>query len=150
MIGLLAAIFSQTTHKFISNPMSPPALDGALAVDIALGFHWGPALILSILTVALGIALFPARPADALRHRRASRADRMGSGQGLRSGAARLVAIAWHITNRLQPGRLDIYMRVTFGVIVATVWITLVWTRSLPPCPSSRASSSTNGRSSAS
>ena len=135
VIGLLAAIFSQTTHKFISNPMSPPALDGALAVDIALGFHWGPALILSILTVALGVVLF--LRAQRMRSGIAALLARIGWGpdKGFDQALRGLVAIAWHITNRLQPGRLDIYMRVTFGVIVATVWITLVWTRSLPAVP---------------
>ncbi|WP_182084948.1 putative monovalent cation/H+ antiporter subunit A [Aureimonas sp. ME7] len=135
VIGLVAAIFSQTTHQFISNPMSPPALDGALAVDIALGFHWGPALILSIATVALGALLF--WRAQVMRARIAALLSRIGWGpdKGFDQLMRGLVISSSVITNRLQPGRLDVYMRVTFGVIVATLWITMIWTRSLPALP---------------
>ncbi len=77
-----------------------------------------------------------------------------GSG-GVRTRAsirrsAAFVVLAWHITNRLQPGRLDVYMRVTFGVIVATVWITMNWAGSLPTVLPFPGCSSTNGPSSAS
>ncbi len=135
VLGLLAAIFSQTTHQFISNPMSPPALDGALAVDIALGFHWGPALILSIVTVVLGAALF--LRAQAMRSSIAALLARIGWGpdKGFDQAMRGLVVFAHVVTSRLQPGRLDVYMRVTFGVIVATVWITMIWTDSLPSVP---------------
>jgi len=135
IVGLLAAIFSQTTHQFISNPMSPPALDGALAVDIALGFHWGPALILSLVTVAVGIVLF--LKAVRLRALVADLLARVGWGpdRGFDQLMRGLVTLASQVTIRLQPGRLDVYMRVTFAVIVGTLWVTMVSTRSLPAWP---------------
>lgn len=136
IVGLLAAIFSQTTHQFISNPMSPPALDGAVAVDIALGFHWGPALILSIVTVALGIGLF--LRATQMRALVADLLRRVGWGpdKGFDQLMRGLVVMAFHLTVKLQPGRLDVYMKVTIAVIVATLWITMIWAGSLPTRPS--------------
>ncbi|WP_062207829.1 putative monovalent cation/H+ antiporter subunit A [Aureimonas sp. AU12] len=135
IVGLLAAIFSRTTHQFISNPMSPPDPSGALAVDIALGFHLGPALILSVITVAAGIVLF--LNAQRMRTFVASTLRSIGWGpdKGFDQLMRALVTGSFRLTNRLQPGRLDVYMRVTFGVIVATVWITMVWTGSLPSMP---------------
>ncbi|WP_062014222.1 putative monovalent cation/H+ antiporter subunit A [Aureimonas sp. AU4] len=135
VIGLLAAIFSVTTHQFISNPMSPPDPSGALAVDIALGFHWGPALILSILTVVLGALLFwRAAQARALI---AARLTRIGWGpdRGFDQLMRGLVQVAYKVTIALQPGLLDVYMRVTLAVIVGTVWVTMIWTKSLPAWP---------------
>ncbi|KTR05830.1 monovalent cation/H+ antiporter subunit A [Aureimonas ureilytica] len=135
IVGLLAAIFSQTTHQFISNPMSPPALDGAVAVDIALGFHWGPALILSIITVVVGIALF--WRATRMRSLVADLLSRIGWGpdKGFDQLMRALVIGAFHVTTKLQPGRLDVYMKVTFAVIVATLWATMLATSSLPAWP---------------
>ncbi len=135
IVGLLAAIFSQTTHQFISNPMSPPTLDGAVAVDIALGFHWGPALILSIITVVVGIALF--WRATRMRSLVADLLSRIGWGpdKGFDQLMRALVIGAFHVTTKLQPGRLDVYMKVTFAVIVATLWATMLATSSLPAWP---------------
>ncbi|MBB3951533.1 putative monovalent cation/H+ antiporter subunit A [Aureimonas jatrophae] len=135
IIGLLAAIFSVTTHQFISNPMSPPDPSGALAVDIALGFHWGPALILSIATVVLGAVLFW-RAARA-RATIAGWLTRIGWGpdRGFDQFMRGLVQVSYKVTIALQPGLLDVYMRVTLAVIVGTVWVTMVWTNSLPSWP---------------
>jgi len=135
IIGMLAAIFSVTTHQFISNPMSPPDPTGALAVDIALGFHWGPALILSIVTVALGAVLF--WRAALARARIAALLARIGWGpdRGFDQLMRGLVQMSYRVTIALQPGLLDVYMRITLAVIVGTVWVTMVWTGSLPSWP---------------
>ena len=46
-----------------------------------------------------------------------------------------LIAGAFRLTNFLQPGRLDYYMRVTFIVIIAALWITMISADALPALP---------------
>ncbi|MCR8526079.1 proton-conducting transporter membrane subunit, partial [Escherichia coli] len=58
IVGLVAALFSDVTHRIVSNPMAPPSLTESAAITIGLGLHLGPALYLSLVTVALGFGLY--------------------------------------------------------------------------------------------
>lgn len=46
-----------------------------------------------------------------------------------------LISGAFRLTNFLQPGRLDYYMRVTFIVIIGALWVTLIAADALPEWP---------------
>jgi multicomponent Na+:H+ antiporter subunit A len=135
VIGLFAGIFSQVTHQFISNPMAPPALDEAVAITISVGFHLGAALYLSIVTIIVGVLLY--RRSQAVRARLATLLARIGWGpdRGFDQVMRGLISGAFRLTNFLQPGRLDYYMRVTFVVIIGALWFSLIRADALPAMP---------------
>ena len=135
VVGLLAGIFSQTTHTLVSNPMAPPALNEAVAITIAVGFHLGAALYLSIVTVIAGLILY--WYSAPLRARIASTLSSIGWGpdRGFDQLMRGLIAFSFRLTNLLQPGRLDYYMRVTFIVIIGALWVTLIGADALPEWP---------------
>ncbi|MFD2236386.1 putative monovalent cation/H+ antiporter subunit A [Aureimonas populi] len=139
VIGLLAGIFSEVTHQFISNPMAPPSIDEAVAITISVGFHLGPALYLSIVTIVAGALLY--WKSQAVRARIAGILSAIGWGpdRGFDQLMRGLIAGSFRLTNVLQPGRLDYYMRVTFLVVVVALWSAMVFSGALPsgvPFPS--------------
>ncbi len=135
VIGLFAGIFSEVTHTLVSNPMAPPALDDAVAITIAVGLHLGAALYLSIVTVIAGLLLYWYSPQ--VRARIASTLSSIGWGpdRGFDQLMRGLISGAFRLTNFLQPGRLDYYMRVTFIVIIGALWVTLIAAGALPDWP---------------
>ncbi|WP_062227280.1 putative monovalent cation/H+ antiporter subunit A [Aureimonas frigidaquae] len=135
VLGFLAGLFSEVTHQFISNPMAPPSLEEAVAITISVGFHFGAPLILSVVTVIVGVLLY-LRSKD-VRARIAAGLAAIGWGpdRGFDQLIRGLIIVSAAITNFLQPGRLDYYMRMTFIVIIGLLWITMVSTGGLPSVP---------------
>ncbi|MCM2503320.1 putative monovalent cation/H+ antiporter subunit A [Aureimonas altamirensis] len=135
VIGLLAGLFSQVTHQFISNPMAPPSLDEAVAITIAVGFHFGAPLVLSVVTVVAGILLYLKSKEARARIASVLTAIGWGPDRGFDQFIRGLIVASAAITNFLQPGRLDYYMRMTFIVIIGLLWVTMISTGGLPSMP---------------
>jgi multicomponent Na+:H+ antiporter subunit A len=133
--GLVAALLSALAHGYFTNPMSSAVFGGPLEVTISLVPHIGVPLLLSAITVVLGVLVY--RSLDAARERAASVLTAIGWGpdrgfdqsmRGLVVGASRLTALIHH-------GRLDLYMSVTFVAIALALFVPMLAAGELPAMP---------------
>ena len=138
LAGLAAGLLSGAFHAHVSNPMASAV--GGFEADIYIGPvpHLNVAFALSAATVALGLVLFfalaPVRAAMAATLRGIGWGPDVGFDQAIRS----LVRLA-HLTVRLiQPGRLEVYLTITFALLAAVLLVPMArfdeWPV-LPPFP---------------
>jgi len=130
LLGLTAfasALLSPLTHRFISSPMASAVAGREEVVSISLVPHMGPALILSLVTVALGVVFY--LMLDRLRAGMAWLLSAIGWGpdRGFDQVISGLVGLSGSITRLIQPGRLDIYMTLTFLMIAAALIGPMAW-----------------------
>ena len=133
--ALVAALVSPLTHRFISSPMASAVAGEAETVTISVIPHMGPALILSLVTIVFGIIAY--RMLDTLRAAMASALAAIGWGpdRGFDQLIAGLVRMSVALTRFVQPGRLDIYMTVTFLMIAAALIGPMAWYGEWPSLP---------------
>ena len=117
VLGFIAAVFAGETHHFLSSSMASAVAGAPVRIDITTVPHFGPPLMLSILTIAIGVAVYlvqiPARRAVA------GLLDAIGWGpdRGFDQALRGLLRGAFAVSRIVQCGRLDVYMTVTFIVI---------------------------------
>ncbi|MGO4440507.1 putative monovalent cation/H+ antiporter subunit A [Rhizobium sp. RAF56] len=136
VLGLVAAIFSGLTHHYISSPMAT-AVSGAVAqISISPVPHIGLPLALSLLTILAGILIY--RVLGGVRRLVADLLGWFGPGpdRGFDAALRGLVRLAHSVTLRLQPGRLEIYITVTFICLAAILLVPPVLYGELPAMPS--------------
>lgn len=118
--GFAAAVLPGRVHALISSPMASAIAGEPRSIDISLAPHIGVPLALSVLTIVfgagfyLGLARLRAAVAAVLE------AIGWGPDRGFDQAIRGLLRAAFAVTRRLQNGRLDTYMTVTF-VLVAIV-----------------------------
>ncbi len=121
LTGLLTALFSPLTHRFVSTPMASAVAGAPKDVTISLIPHLGMPLLLSGLTVLVGVvvyrALAPARAGIA----RLLAAIGWGPDRGFDQMISGLVWLSRRVTAIVQPGRLDVYMTATFIAIAVAL-----------------------------
>ncbi len=125
-VGLVAALFSPLAHVYLSSPMAS-AIEGApLSVTISLIPSIGLPLLLSLVTVVIGIAIY--RGLDALRGRIAGALTAIGWGpdRGFDQAIVGIIAISTRVTRLIQNGRMDSYMTVVF-VTIGLSFIVPMW-----------------------
>jgi len=122
LAGLVAAFLSGTVHALISSPMASAIAGEARAVSISLEPHAGVALMLSVLTVALGIGFYLGLTRLRAGIAAVLAAIGWGPDRGFDQAMRGLVRLSSTMTKRLQNGRLDTYMTATF-LLLAVVLI---------------------------
>jgi multicomponent Na+:H+ antiporter subunit A len=117
LAGLAAAFLSGTVHSLISSPMASAIAGEARTVSISLEPHLGVPLILSALTVAVGVGFY--LWLTRLRAVIAAVIAAIGWGpdRGFDQAMRGLVRLSATVTQRLQNGRLDTYMTATFALL---------------------------------
>jgi multicomponent Na+:H+ antiporter subunit A len=133
LAGLAAALLAHDTGVYFISPVVSSILGSQVAVDVHLvPGYIGAALILSVVTVVLGILLF--LKLDALRDAMARLLAAIGWGpdKGFDQVIAGIVAFAGWLTRRLQGGRMDVYMTMTFLVTAAALLVPLTLTGNWP------------------
>lgn len=125
LLGLAAAIFAPAVHRYISIPMASAIEHRPVEVTISLLPHIGVPLLLSVGTIALGIAVYWQLD----RCRRWTDAFFRAAGPGpdwyfdlFISG---LVRLSHRVTRLLQPGKLEIYVTTTFVLLAAILLVPL-------------------------
>lgn len=133
--GLLAALFSGTAHAFLSSPMAGAVAGRPVPVDISAIPHLGAPLLLSALTVALGIAAYLAQ--DGLRDRIATALAAIGWGpdRGFDQAIRGLLKVSYAVTGIIHNGRLDIYLTVTFIAVAVGIFTPMLAFSELPVAP---------------
>jgi multicomponent Na+:H+ antiporter subunit A len=117
LAGFAAAFLSGTVHSLISSPMASAIAGEARTVSISLEPHLGVPLILSALTVAVGVGFY--LWLTRLRAVIAAVIAAIGWGpdRGFDQAMRGLVRLSATVTQRLQNGRLDTYMTATFALL---------------------------------
>jgi len=134
--GLAAALVSPVTHQFFSSPTASAIAGSPVDVTISTIPHIGVPLLLSGLTVVLGIAAYVRL--DSLRGAMAAVLNAIGWGpdQGFDQVLRGLLRLATGLTRVIHNGRLDIYMTVTFIAVAASLLLPMVLFDELPLMPS--------------
>ena len=133
--AFVSALLSPLTHRFISSPMASAVAGREETVTISIVPHMGPALILSLVTVAFGIVAY--MMLDRLRAGMAGLLSAIGWGpdRGFDQVISGLVGLSRSITRIIQPGRLDIYMTLTFLMIAVALIGPMAWYGEWPAMP---------------
>jgi multicomponent Na+:H+ antiporter subunit A len=133
--GLVIALLPSLLHTTISTPMASAIAGHRLIVQISAIPHMSLPLLLSLVTVGLGIVIFALL--DTIRAAAARLLDVIGWGpdRGFDQIVATTVRGAWHFTRLVQPGRLEIYLTVVFAVIALSLLYPLVAWNELPAWP---------------
>jgi multicomponent Na+:H+ antiporter subunit A len=123
VLGLAAGLFSSVAHRYVSSPMASAIRDTQVEVTISTVPHLGLPLLLSVITVALGVLLY--LQLSRVRALMVRVVDAAGPGpdrafDGLVSGLIRLSVV---VTRFVQPGRLEIYVTVTFVLLALTLLV---------------------------
>ena len=135
LAGLFAAVLSGLAHRYISSPMAGAVAGEPETVTIGLMPHIGMPLALSLLTVAIGVAIFLLL--DRVRAAMARLLDALGAGpdQGFDVFMRGLARLAWRVTRIVQNGRLDVYVTVTFVLLALVLLVPPVLYGELPEMP---------------
>ncbi|MCF3638603.1 putative monovalent cation/H+ antiporter subunit A [Rhizobium sp. TRM95111] len=134
-LGLVAGLLAAGTHLFVSSPLASAIAGEPQTVSISPLPHLGIALGLSLLTIALGVAVY-----SALDRARAA-ADRLvadigwGPDRGFDQAMTGLVRFSARAARLTQPGRMEVYMTVTFAVIALTLITPIAWYGEWPRLP---------------
>lgn len=133
--GLLAGLFSQTLHQFVSTPMASAIAGEPRPVTLSIVPHLSVPLALSVLTIALAVVAFLLR--ERIRSGIAAILADIGWGpdRGFDQMISGLLSLSFGLTRRLQSGRLDIYMRITFIAVAVTILWSLLAAGEMPPWP---------------
>jgi len=134
-LGLLAALFPGIAHRSIFSPMASAVAGKNVVIDITTLPHPGVPLTLSLATMALG-ALVYWRLADA-RALMVRALENLGPGpdRGFDHVVSGLVRFSVSVTRFVQPGRLEIYITVTFILLALTLLVPPVVFGELPGMP---------------
>jgi multicomponent Na+:H+ antiporter subunit A len=133
--GLTTALFAGIAHFYISTPMASAIAGEPRPVEISLIPHIGLPLSLSLLTIALGIALYTQLSRVRSLMDRSFKALGAGPDRGFDVFIETLVRMSFHVTRLIQPGRLEFYVTATFAVIAAVLLVPLFLYDELPSIP---------------
>ncbi|MGF9692948.1 putative monovalent cation/H+ antiporter subunit A [Rhizobium sp. 0TCS1.26] len=135
VLGLAAGLFSSVAHRYVSSPMTSAIRDTQTEVTISTIPHLGLPLLLSVITVALGALIY--LQLSRVRAMMVRVVDGAGPGpdrafDGLVAG---LVRLSVAVTRFVQPGRLEVYVTVTFILLALTLLVPPVVWGELPDMP---------------
>ncbi len=134
--GLLSALLAHATGVSLIGPTVSSILGARTLVNLHLiPGHIGAPLILSVVTIALGIGLFLSL--DRLRAVMRSILEGIGWGpdRGFDQAISALVRGSKIITNFVQGGKLEVYLTLTFAILAAAIYIPMALTDAWPSWP---------------
>lgn len=134
--GLVVALLAPSMHALISSPLSSAIAGRTLEVTITTVPHLSLPLLLSVVTVALGIAAYVL--SGPLRHGVGSLLASIGWGpdRGFDQAMRGLLRLSFSVTALVQNGRLDVYMTTVFIVLAGTLLVPLFFLGGMPALPS--------------
>lgn len=135
VLGLGLALFSGVYHHYLSSPMASAVAGNEIHVHISVVPHIGMPLILSVLTIGLGVLAYLA--VDRGRDLMAGILTAIGWGpdKGFDQFIRGLVKIASGVTRIIHNGKLEIYMTITFIAVVVTIFMPMIVAGEMPAMP---------------
>ncbi|MBP1853301.1 putative monovalent cation/H+ antiporter subunit A [Rhizobium halophytocola] len=135
LTALFGALFSGVSHALFSTPMTS-AIEGHVEeVTASLIPHLNLPLLLSVVTVILGIALYLGLTTVRREVDRFFVALGPGPDRGFDHFVAGTVRFAYKVTAFVQPGKLDTYVTVTFMLLAIVLLVPLFVFGELPDMP---------------
>jgi multicomponent Na+:H+ antiporter subunit A len=134
-LGLAAGLLVGPAERFLVSPAASAILQDEAPTGLALWHGFTPILLLSLVTVATGAALFGARARVAATAERTRPWTRFGPERALVRAGDGLLAVAGASTRALQNGSLRRYLAVTLGAAVAAAAVGLSSTAGLGLTP---------------
>ncbi len=133
--GLVAALAYPVTHLYFSSPAASAVAGKPVDVHIPVIPHVSLPLLLSALTVALGIAAYLGL--DRLRGMMANVLGAIGWGpdKGFDQVLRGLLRFSTGLTRIIHCGRLDVYMTVTFIALAVSLLLPMALFGELPSMP---------------
>ena len=134
-LGLVGALLPTISHRYISSPMTSAVAGESVTVDITSMPHLGIPLALSLVTIALGLLVY--WQLDRVRAMMVRAFDSLGDGpdRAFDHVVSGLVRGSVLVTRIVQPGRLEIYITVTFIMVALTLLVPLVVFGEMPAMP---------------
>ena len=134
--GLLSAIFLHWTSVHLIGPMASSVVGTPLELDL----HLFPTaikinLILSIITVAIGFLLFLRLSVLRAVMTRILEAIGWGPDHGFDQFMTGIVRLSHRITRVLQPGQMDVYLKIAFGATAIALLLPMLAFGELPSWP---------------
>lgn len=133
--GLAAGLMSAEVHALVTSPLASAIAGQPQAVTVSAMPHVSLALLLSAVTILLGVVFF------LLLERARRAADRLvedigwGPDRGFDQFMAGLVRFSHRLALLLQPGRMEVYLTVTFVVVAAALLLPIAWYGEWPRLP---------------
>lgn len=136
LAGLAAGIFSTLFHAGFTNPMTSAVAGHPVVSTISAMPHLGTPLLLSLATLGVAAVLF--LRIGAVRPLMARLFDALGPGpdQGFDRAINGLTAFSRHVVARVQSGKLEIYLTLTFALLAVLLLTTLSLSGEAPVLPS--------------
>lgn len=134
--GVILALFAHTTGVWFVGPTLSSLLGEFTQIDLHLiPTKFNAPVILSFITVGLGIALFT--QLDRMRSMIASALDAIGWGpdKGFDQAVSGIVSLATSVTRMLQTGKMQTYMLLTFVFTALAVLLPGYLSGSFPAMP---------------
>ena len=135
LCGLAAGVFSAPFHAYFSAPMASAVAGEMRDIDISAVPHMSLPLILSLATIALGVLVYLFM--TPLRAAADNALDAIGWGpdKGFDQAMRGLVRFSFRLTRILQPGKLEIYVTLTFIIIAAVLIVPMAVYGEWPDLP---------------
>ena len=135
LASLVTALFSGASHALISIPMASAVQGEPVSVDISLIPHIGMPLLLSAVTVAFGIVAYMnvARLRDAMA--RLLAAIGWGPDKGFDQFIRGAVLLSFAMIKVAQPGRMEIYMKAAFILLILAILLPMTVFGEFPAWP---------------
>lgn len=136
VLGLLAALFSHTTGNYLIGPTVSSITNHAAEVELhLLPDHIGAPLILSVITIAAGIAVYLKLDAARAVIARVLAAIGWGPDRGFDQVVRAILRSAITVARIIQPGRMQVYLLTTFSATAIGLIAPLVIFGDLPDWP---------------
>ncbi len=135
LLGLLSALFSGQWHDYVPSPMASAVGGKGLEISVSLIPHIGVPLALSLVTVLIGVIVYWQLDRARFLMSVVLRALGPGPDRGFDGFISGLVRLSHAVSRLLQPGRLEIYVTVTFLCLAAMLLIPLAAHSELPAMP---------------
>jgi multicomponent Na+:H+ antiporter subunit A len=133
--GLAAALYPAAWHAALTSPMASAIVAHPVEITISALPHLGLPFVLSLVTVIAGIGLLLVLAAARRAVAGALAVIGWGPDRGFDQAVAGLIRTCHRLGRLLQPGRLEIYLTVTFVVIAASLLLPMIRYGELPPPP---------------
>ncbi|MEW9616079.1 putative monovalent cation/H+ antiporter subunit A [Shinella sp. S4-D37] len=123
VLGLVSGLFSAVTHGLLTAPLASAIAGRPETVTVSAMPHAGLALVLSVVTIVFGIAVFLFIDKARAAANRLIEDIGWGPDRGFDQAMAGLVRAAAAVTRLVQSGRMEIYMTATFAAIALALLV---------------------------
>jgi multicomponent Na+:H+ antiporter subunit A len=123
VLGIVTAVFSAWSHHKLTDPMASAVAGASIHAHISLIPHIGLPLLLSAITIAIGVAIYMGLTRMRAQLAALLAAIGWGPDMGFDQAVRGTLRLARAVTAVFQHGHMDRYMTVTFLVIAVTLFL---------------------------